>query len=67
MACLRSPPASGGTRWRSFSRTASFGQLLHEPLTQAPERVQGQGMGSNCQRQGSKLPKHFKAFDPAQR
>jgi hypothetical protein len=24
-------------------------------------------MGSNCQRQGSKLPKHFKAFDPAQR
>jgi hypothetical protein len=52
---------------RSFSRTASFGQLLHEPLTQAPERVHGQGMGSNCQRQGSKLPKHFKAFDPAQR
>jgi len=24
-------------------------------------------MGSNCQRQGSTLPKHFKAFDPAQR
>ena len=42
-------------------------RLVHEPLTQAPERVHGQGIGSNCQRQGLTLPKHVKAFDPAQR
>jgi dCTP deaminase len=44
-----------------------IGRLVYEPLTQAPERVYGQGIGSNYQRQGLKLSKHFKAFDPAQR
>ena len=44
-----------------------IGRLVHEPLTQAPERVHGQGIGSNDQRQGLELSKHVKAFDPAQR
>ena len=44
-----------------------IGRLVYEPLTEAPERVYGQGIGSNYQRQGLKLSKHFKAFDPKQR
>jgi dCTP deaminase len=44
-----------------------IGRLVYEPLTEAPEWVYGQGIGSNYQRQGLKLSKHFKAFDPAQR
>lgn len=44
-----------------------IGRLVYEPLTEAPERVYGQGIGSNYQRQGLKLSKHFKAFDPSQR
>ncbi|MCA3553986.1 2'-deoxycytidine 5'-triphosphate deaminase [Aestuariivirga sp.] len=44
-----------------------IGRLVYEPLTQAPERVYGQGIGSNYQRQGLKLSKHFKAFDPERR
>ena len=44
-----------------------IGRLVYEPLTEAPERVYGQGIGSNYQRQGLKLSKHFKPFDPAQR
>jgi dCTP deaminase len=38
------------------------GRLVYEPLTEAPERVYGQGIGSNYQRQGLKLSKHFKEF-----
>jgi dCTP deaminase len=41
-----------------------IGRLVYEPLTEAPERVYGQGIGSNYQRQGLKLSKHFKPFDP---
>ncbi|MBI2717264.1 MAG: 2'-deoxycytidine 5'-triphosphate deaminase [Rhizobiales bacterium] len=44
-----------------------IGRLVYEPLTEAPERVYGQGIGSNYQRQGLKLSKHFKPFDPARR
>ena len=44
-----------------------IGRLVYEPLTEAPERVYGQGIGSNYQKQGLKLSKHFKAFDPAMR
>ena len=44
-----------------------IGRLIYEALTQAPERVYGQGIGSNYQRQGLKLSKHFKPFDPARR
>ena len=44
-----------------------IGRLVYEPLTEAPERVYGQGIGSNYQRQGLKLSKHFQAFDSAQR
>jgi dCTP deaminase len=44
-----------------------IGRLVYEPLTEAPEQVYGQGIGSNYQRQGLKLSKHFKPFDPAQR
>jgi dCTP deaminase len=44
-----------------------IGRLVYEPLTEAPSRVYGQGIGSNYQRQGLKLSKHFKAFDPATR
>jgi dCTP deaminase len=42
-----------------------IGRLVYEPLTGVPERVYGQGIGSNYQRQGLKLSKHFKPFDPA--
>jgi dCTP deaminase len=41
-----------------------IGRLIYEPLTEAPERVYGQGIGSNYQRQGLKLSKHFKPFAP---
>ena len=44
-----------------------IGRLVYEPLTEAPERVYGQGIGSNYQRQGLKLSKHFRPFDAAQR
>jgi dCTP deaminase len=39
-----------------------IGRLIYEPLTQAPEMVYGQGMGSNYQKQGLKLSKHFKTY-----
>jgi dCTP deaminase len=44
-----------------------IGRLVYEPLTEPPTHVYGQGIGSNYQRQGLKLSKHFKAFDPARR
>jgi len=44
-----------------------IGRLVYEPLTEAPDQVYGQGIGSNYQRQGLKLSKHFRAFDPARR
>jgi dCTP deaminase len=44
-----------------------IGRLVYEPLTEPPERVYGEGIGSNYQRQGLKLSKHFKPFDPARR
>jgi dCTP deaminase len=44
-----------------------IGRLVYEPLTAPPSQVYGQGIGSNYQRQGLKLSKHFKAFNPAQR
>ena len=42
-----------------------IGRLIYEPLVSPPEEVYGQGIGSNYQRQGLKLSKHFKPFDPA--
>lgn len=44
-----------------------IGRLVYEPLTEPPALVYGQGIGSNYQRQGLKLSKHFKPFDPARR
>ena len=44
-----------------------IGRLVYEPLTEAPDQVYGQGIGSNYQRQGLKLSKHFKPFDPLRR
>ena len=44
-----------------------IGRLVYEPLTEAPQRVYGQGIGSSYQRQGLKLSKHFKPFDPTLR
>lgn len=41
-----------------------IGRLIYEPLTQMPNQVYGQGIGSNYQRQGLKLSKHFKPFVP---
>ncbi len=38
----------------------TVGQLVYEPLTRIPDRVYGQDIGSNYQRQGLKLSKHFK-------
>ena len=37
-----------------------IGRLVFERLTEAPERVYGQGIGANSQAQGLKLSKHFK-------
>jgi dCTP deaminase len=39
-----------------------IGRLVYEPLSEPPETVYGQGIGSNYQKQGLKLSKHFKAF-----
>ena len=39
-----------------------IGRLVYEPLTEAPDLVYGQGIGSHYQRQGLKLSKHFKPF-----
>jgi dCTP deaminase len=40
-----------------------IGRLVYEPLIEAPEKVYGQ-VGSNYQKQGLKLSKHFKPFLP---
>jgi dCTP deaminase len=40
-----------------------IGRLVYEPLTER-RQVYGQGIGSNYQKQGLKLSKHFKPFDP---
>ena len=39
-----------------------IGRLVYEPLTEIPDQVYGQGIGSSYQRQGLKLSKHFKPF-----
>ncbi len=39
-----------------------IGRLIYEPLTEKPDKVYGQ-VGSNYQKQGLKLSKHFKSFD----
>jgi dCTP deaminase len=44
-----------------------IGRLVYEPLTEVPAQVYGQGIGSNYQRQGLKLSKHFKPYDPGKR
>ncbi len=36
------------------------GRLIYEPLTQVPDFIYGQDIGSHYQRQGLKLSKHFK-------
>ena len=38
------------------------GRLIYERLTEPPSRVYGQEIGSNYQRQGLKLSKHFRPF-----
>ncbi len=40
-----------------------IGRLVYEPLTEPPELVYGQGIGSNYQKQGLKLSKHFHPFE----
>jgi len=40
-----------------------IGRLVYERLTETPEQIYGTGIGSNYQRQGLKLSKHFRAFD----
>ncbi len=40
-----------------------IGRLVYETLTDSPEQVYGQGIGSNYQKQGLKLSKHFQAFE----
>ena len=44
-----------------------IGRLVYEPLTEVPSQVYGQGIGSNYQKQGLKLSKHFRAYDPGKR
>ena len=41
-----------------------IGRLVYERLAAPPERVYGKDIGSNYQKQGLKLSKHFKAYDP---
>jgi len=64
--------AAGGTGSRAVLEVRShevpfilshgqiIGRLVFERLTEVPERVYGQGIGSNYQAQGLKLSKHFK-------
>ncbi len=40
-----------------------IGRLIYEPLTERPEQVYGQGIGSNYQSQGLKLSKHFRPYE----
>ncbi len=40
-----------------------IGRLVYEPLSEPPETVYGQGIGSHYQKQGLKLSKHFKPFE----
>ena len=40
-----------------------IGRLIYEPLTEPPDQVYGQGIGSNYQRQGLKLSKHFRPYE----
>jgi len=37
-----------------------IGRLVYEPLTELPQQVYGQGIGSHYQAQGLKLSKHFR-------
>jgi dCTP deaminase len=67
MRCARGAGSAGPQVAFILADGQIIGRLVHEPLTQAPERVHGQGIGSNDQRQGLELSKRFKAFDPAQR
>jgi dCTP deaminase len=39
-----------------------IGRLIYEPLTEPPEEVYGQTIGSSYQAQGLKLSKHFRPF-----
>ncbi len=41
-----------------------IGRLIYEPLSEKPLSVYGQGIGSNYQRQGLKLSKHFRPYSP---
>ena len=41
------------------------GQLIYEPLSAPPERLYGEGIGSNYQHQGLRLSKHFAASEAA--
>ena len=43
-----------------------IGRLVYEPLTAKPDKVYGE-VGSNYQKQGLKLSKHFKPFDVSRR
>lgn len=38
----------------------TIGRLIYEPLTEMPDQVYGQGIGSHYQAQGLKLSKHFR-------
>ncbi len=38
------------------------GRLVYERMSERPERLYGDGLGSNYQAQGLKLSKHFKPF-----
>jgi dCTP deaminase len=37
-----------------------IGRLIYEPMIEAPRILYGQGIGSNYQKQGLKLSKHFR-------
>jgi dCTP deaminase len=40
-----------------------IGRLVYEQLTETPQQIYGSGIGSNYQKQGLKLSKHFSPFD----
>jgi dCTP deaminase len=65
-------PEAGGQGARAVLEVRSFevpfvvepgqvvGRLVYEPLTEIPDKLYGQALSSNYQRQGLKLSKHFR-------
>ncbi len=70
-------PEAGGQGSRAVLEVRSFevpfvvepgqvvGRLVYEALTEVPDKLYGQALRSNYQKQGLKLSKHFRVGEPA--